>query len=356
MHINNVEINQSNSPYMIAELSANHGGSYDRAIKTIRAAKDAGADAVKIQSYTADSMTLNSDRDDFIIQSGLWNGWRLHDLYAEAHTPYAWHRGLFDYAKQIGITLFSSPFDEEAADILENLDCPAFKIASFEIVDLPLIRHVARKGRPVLISTGMASLDEIGAAVECCRSVGNSDILLFHCVSSYPASVAEANLSNLRYLKDNFNVEIGLSDHTITNLVASLAVGLGASAIEKHFQLDDSVSGPDSSFSVNPIQFASLVDDCRLARVAVGSKWIDRSDAEKDNLKFRRSLYFVKNLKAGAVLGPGDIRRVRPGYGLDPRYLEEIIGHRLLKDVTFGEAVTWDAIEDNVFSNRSEER
>lgn len=340
------KIGEDNPPFIIAELSANHGGSIERAKKSIFAAKKSGANAVKIQTYTPDTMTINSDQPDFIINDGLWEGNTLYELYQKAYTPYEWHAELFEYAKEIGITIFSSPFDESAIDLLSKLNTPAYKIASFELTDIPLIEYAAKRNKPMLISTGMASIQEIAEAVEACKKTNNDQILLFHCISSYPADTRDINLSNISYLSKHFDAEVGLSDHTTNNFAASLAISLGASAIEKHFKLDHTDCGPDSSFSIDPTELKDLVNICNLAKIAMGSSNFKRADSEQDNIKFRRSLYFVSDLKKGDFISEKDIRRIRPGFGLEPKYFHELIGKKLLKSVKFGDRVKLEDFEN----------
>lgn len=343
--IDNIQIGESHPPYIIAELSANHNGSIQRAKDSIKAASENGASAVKIQSYTADTMTLDSDLDDFLIKGGLWNGYKLYDLYKEAHTPFEWHEELFHFAKELNLTIFSSPFDETAVDLLEDLGTPAYKIASFELVDLPLIKYVARTKKPLLMSTGMATEMEISEAVSTARKEGSEEILLFHCISSYPAPIQEANLLQMLQLKEKYNVEVGLSDHTIGNTAAIAAVSLGASAIEKHFTLSRDEKGPDSSFSMEPMELSHLVSETNNAYKSLGTASFERPDIESENQIFRRSLYFVKKLKAGHIIKEGDIRRIRPGYGLLPKFYDEVIGATLTKDVNIGQPVGWDELD-----------
>ncbi len=339
------EIGESQPPYIIAELSANHNGSIDKAKKTIRSAKDCGADAIKLQTYTAESMTIDCDKKDFLISGGLWDGYKLFDLYKEASTPYEWHKELFDYAKQIGITLFSTPFDEEAVDLLDSLGAPAYKIASFELLDLPLIKYAASKGKPMLISTGMGDINEISDAVQAAKDGGCSNILLFHCISSYPTPTRESNIKMLTFLKEKFNTEVGLSDHTISNTAALAAVSLGASALEKHFILDRLDKGPDSEFSLEPSELKELVTSTKDCWLSLGSKSFNRPSLEKSSKVFRRSLYFVKDIKAGETITVEHIRRIRPGFGLAPKFYDKIVNKRVLKDIEKGEAVSWDLIE-----------
>lgn len=292
-------------------------------------------------------MTMKSDRDEFQIHEGLWKGYDLYELYSEAHTPFEWHQELFAHAKKINITIFSTPFDESAVDLLDDLGAPAFKIASFEITDLPLIKYAASKNKPMFLSTGMANVEEISAALEMCQKNGNGDILLFHCISNYPAELNNAHLGDIKYLEKYFNVEVGLSDHTISNMAAILSVALGASAIEKHFKLDTEDCGPDSSFSILPAQLKTLCDDCNLASEAITSNELERPVSESLNKKFRRSIYFSQDLKKGAVITENDLRRIRPGYGLNPEYFSNIIGMRLIRDVSRAEPVSWEVLTDN---------
>ena len=343
--IKNRNIGQTEEPYIIAELSANHGGSIDLAKETIKSAKDNGAHAVKIQTYEAHTMTIKSNKADFIIKGGLWDGYNLYDLYDEAKTPFKWHKELFEYANKLDIDIFSSPFDESAVDLLESLNTPAYKIASFELIDIPLIKYIAKTGKPILMSTGMSSEEEISEAIEAARSNGANDILLFHCISSYPAPIEHANLNMISILKKRFNVEVGLSDHTLDNLAATLAVGKGAVAIEKHFILDKSLKGPDSEFSMEPSQLSSLVSETKNAWKAMGGKTFSRADVEKGSLVFRRSIYFVKDLKKGSIIKKEDIRRIRPGYGLQPKFFDQVIGKRTISNVEAGDRVAWDLLE-----------
>tara|TARA_B100001989_G_C24538699_1_gene466170 strand:- start:915 stop:1955 length:1041 start_codon:yes stop_codon:yes gene_type:complete len=343
--VNGVKIGENCLPYIIAELSANHGGDISRAKKSIKAAKDAGASAVKLQTYTPDTMTLNSKKEDFLIKEGLWAGYSLYELYREACTPFEWHKELFDFARDIGITIFSSPFDETAIDLLEELKTPAYKIASFEITDLPLIKYAALKHKPMLISTGLANLNEVEQAVNCIREQGNDKILLFHCISSYPAKLSDYQLGDIPFLKEKYNLDVGLSDHTISNQAAVLATALGASAIEKHFKLDNKDCGPDSSFSILPSQLKRLIKECNTAFNATRMKGLERPQSERNNSKYRRSIYFIKDLPKGHIITQFDIKKVRPGYGLPPKFYELIIGKTLNRDVEHAEPVSWDCFE-----------
>jgi pseudaminic acid synthase len=338
--IANKSIGKGYKPFIIAEVSANHGGSIQRAKESILAAKKSGADAVKIQTYTPDTMTLNSNKNDFLIKDGLWKGYNLYQLYQEAYTPFKWHKELFDFAKLHGVLLFSTPFDETAVDLLYSLDVPAFKIASFEITDLPLIKYAASKGKPLFMSSGMSNQDEIGEAIECCYMNGNKDILLFHCISNYPADLRTSHIGDMSYIAEHFKVEVGLSDHTTSNLASILAVAKGASAIEKHFKLDEKDCGPDASFSILPDQLKSLCADCESAFEAIKSNELRRDPSELTNKKFRRSLYFVNALTKGEIITKEDIKRVRPGFGLEPKYFDWVVGQKVSVDVDFGDAVT----------------
>ena len=345
MLINGRLISKNEKPYIIAELSANHNGSLEKAKQTILAAKKSGADAIKIQTYTPDTMTIDSSKKDFIIEGGLWDGYKLYDLYKEAYTPFEWHYDLFEFAKEVGITIFSSPFDETAVDLLESLGAPAYKIASFEILDLALIEYIAKTKKPILMSTGMASIEEIDDAVNTALKGGCKELLIFHCVSSYPTPVDEANLKNIISLKKRYGLEIGLSDHTIGNQVASSAVALGATAIEKHFTLSRKNKGPDSEFSMEPDELIDLVSSVYLVWKSLGKNDFTRSKSELSSKVFRRSLYFVVDLLKGEVIKPEHIRRIRPGYGLAPKFLNEIVGRKLKVSVERGDSVNWDVLE-----------
>lgn len=338
--INGRKIGEDESPYIIAEVSANHNGSLQRAKDTIKAAQDAGVDAVKIQTYTPDTMTIDAPGHDFKVQSGLWENRTLFDLYSEAYTPFEWHEELFSYAKQLGITLFSSPFDETAVDLLESLDAPAYKIASFEIVDLPLIAYIAKLGKPMLMSTGMATPEEIREALDCAKKNGCNQVALFHCISSYPAPLEVANVKAMAFLRQEFNVEVGLSDHTTGNTASIVATSLGATVIEKHFTLSRKEGGVDSAFSLEPQEMQKLVEDTRAAHSALGSGTLHRTEQELGNRIFRRSLYFVQDVEAGEKITNKHVRRIRPGFGLAPKYYHDVIGSICKRGATRGERVT----------------
>lgn len=320
-------------PYIIAEISANHNGSMATAKKIIEEAQKAGADAVKLQTYTPDTITLNSDAEDFRIHGGLWDGRTLYDLYQEAYMPWEWHKPLFDHAREQGITIFSSPFDSTAVDLLEDLNAPAYKIASFEAVDLPLIKYVASTGKPMIISTGMADADEIQEAIDAARSGGCKELVILRCVSGYPAAAEDYNLRTIPDMLDRFGVPVGLSDHTLDNTTAIASVAMGACVIEKHFTLDRSGGGPDDSFSLEPVELTELCRSSRIAWGSLGKVDYGRKSSEIGNAKFRRSLYFVKSLKAGELVQWDSVRSVRPGYGLAPKYLESIVGKRVVADI-----------------------
>ena len=345
MNIAGRKIGTQFPPYVIAEMSANHNGNLDAALRIIDEAHQAGADAVKIQTYRPDTITLNSDRADFKIEDGLWAGRSLYELYEWAHTPWEWHPKLFEHAHKQGITIFSSPFDNTAVDLLEELGAPAYKIASFEAIDLPLIRYVASTGKPMIISTGMADADEIQEAIDAAREAGCKELAILHCVSGYPAPASDYKLRTLVDMQQRFNLIVGLSDHTLDNTTSIASVALGASIIEKHFTLDSKGGGPDDSFSVEPRQLLELCESVRTAWLAMGKIDYGRKSSELGNIKFRRSLYFVKPLKAGARVPADAVRSVRPGFGLAPKYLDKVVDSVLTADVEFGTAVSWDHIQ-----------
>ena len=320
-------------PYVIAEMSANHNGHIETAFRIIEAAKQAGADAVKLQTYRPDTITLDCDSEDFRIHGGLWDGRTLYDLYQEAHMPWEWHAPLFAHARELGITIFSSPFDNTAVDLLEDLNAPAYKIASFEAVDLPLIKYAASTGKPMIISTGMADTVEIQGAIDAAREGGCKELAILHCVSGYPAPAADYKLRTIPDMMHRYGLVTGLSDHTLDNATAIAAVALGASIIEKHFTLDRQGGGPDDSFSLEPADLAALCRDCNTAWQALGQVDYGRQSSELSNVKFRRSLYFVKDLKAGDVINADAVRSVRPGFGAAPKDLGHIIGKRIRSDV-----------------------
>ena len=331
-------------PYVIAELSANHNGRLETAKRIIEEAKKADADAVKLQTYRPDTITLNSDGQGFRIHGGLWDGRTLYELYEEAHMPWEWHAPLFEHAHKVGITLFSSPFDSTAVDLLEGLNAPAYKIASFEAVDLPLIRYVAATGKPMIISTGMADAEEIEEAIATARDGGCKELAILHCVSGYPAPAEDYNLHTIPDMRERFGLVTGLSDHTLDNTTAIASVALGAAIIEKHFTLDRRGGGPDDSFSLEPAELAALCRGSKTAWAALGQVDYGRKSSEQGNAQFRRSLYFVKDLKAGDRVTADAVRSVRPGFGLAPKHLEAVLGRRLGADVPANTPVTWDVL------------
>jgi len=340
------KIGPNNPPYIIAELSANHNGDIERAFETIKAARDQGAHAIKIQTYTADTMTIDCDSEEFMIRGGLWDGYKLYDLYKWAETPFEWHKAIFEYAESIGITIFSTPFDESAVDLLEALNTPAYKIASFEATDLPLIRYVAGKGKPMIISTGMCTEEEIAEAVGAAREGGCMELILLHCISSYPAPMDQANLLQMPNLASRFDSLPGLSDHTLGTTASVAAVALGACLIEKHFTLSRMEKGPDSEFSIEPDELKRLCQDTHDAWSALGRAGFDRQQAEEASQRYRRSVYFVRDMEAGQEITPDDIRRIRPGYGLAPKHFDELIGRTVRKVIKRGTPVQWTLLNE----------
>lgn len=331
-------------PYIICELSGNHDGSLDRALALVDAAATTGADAIKIQTYTPNTLTIKSDRAEFRIEGGLWDGRTLYDLYEEAHTPYEWHEALFARARQHGVIMFSSPFDATAVDLLESLGAPAYKIASFEAVDLSLIAYVARTRKPMIISTGMCSLAEIAEAVATARENGCDDLVLLHCVSSYPAPTEQSNVRTIAHLSEAFSCVSGLSDHTLNSAAAIASIALGGAVIEKHFTLSRAGGGADAAFSLEPHEFKQLVDNCKDAYRALGRVTYDLQGSERGSLVFRRSLYIVENVAEGSTLTERNVRSIRPGYGLAPKHLSDVLGRRATRALFRGEPVTWEMI------------
>src|SRR3974390_1531019 len=332
-------------PYVVAELSANHGGSLDRALGVMEAAKAAGADAIKLQTYTADTITIDYDGPDFRIQGGLWDGRRLYELYEEAHTPWDWHAALFAKGRELGIPVFSTPFDVSAVDFLEGFDLPAYKIALFELIDLPLVRRIAATGKPVIMSPGMASPEEITESVETFRAAGGGSLVLLHCVSGYPTPVEQANLRRIPRLATEFGCPVGLSDHTLGIDVAIASVALGACLVEKHFTLRRADGGPDSSFSLEPNELRALVRGTKAVFDALGTGAPARAPVEKGSMAFRRSIYVVRDVGAGESFTADNVRIIRPGFGLAPRELPKILGRKARRALARGTALTWDAVE-----------
>ena len=332
-------------PYIIAELSANHNGDINRAFEILEMAKRCGADAIKIQTYTQDTLTIDCDKPEFKVKGGLWDGRTLYDLYTEAHMPWEWHKPLFEKAKELGITIFSSPFDFTAVDLLEELGAPAYKIASFEAIDLPLIEYVAKTGKPMIISTGMANEEEIREAVETAKNAGCKELIVLHCVSGYPAPASDYNLATIPDMAKRFDVLTGLSDHTIDNTTAITSVALGACLIEKHVTLDRNGGGPDDSFSLEEPELFQLCRDAKIAWEALGKVNYERKESEKGNLVFRRSLYAVKDIKVGELFTNENVRSIRPGYGLAPKYITEVIGLAAKTDMKLGQPIKLEHIK-----------
>jgi pseudaminic acid synthase len=345
INISGRQIGIGHSPYIIAEMSANHNGDISNAYKIIDMAKAAGADCVKLQTYHPDTITMDMNTPEFMIESGLWNGQSLYELYKGAHMPWEWHQPLFDYAKKVGITIFSSPFDNTAVDLLEDLNTPAYKIASFEAIDLPLIKYVAQTGKPMIISTGMADTEEIQEAIEAAREGGCKELAILHCVSGYPAPAADYNLRTLVDMRQKFGLVTGLSDHTIDNTTAITSVALGASIIEKHVTLNRNGGGPDDSFSLESKELTELCVGANTAWEALGQVDYGRKSSEQANVKFRRSLYFVKDIKEGEVITKEHVKSIRPGYGLAPKYMKEIIGKKTTSAIRRGNPVSFELVK-----------
>jgi N-acetylneuraminate synthase len=339
------KIGPNHPPYIIAELSANHNGDINRAFAIMAAAKAAGADAIKLQTYTQDTITMDCDSDEFQIKGGLWDGQSLYQLYKTAHMPWDWHQALFAKAKELGITIFSSPFDFTAVDLLEDLNAPAYKIASFEVIDLPLIKRVAQTGKPMIISTGMADQDEIELAIQTAKDNGCNELVVLHCVSGYPAPAGQYNLRTIADISQRFNVLAGLSDHTIDNATAVVSVAFGACVIEKHVTLDRNGGGADDSFSLEPAELTQLCADTHTAWQALGKVNYERTAAEQGNVQFRRSLYVVKDIAAGEALTSDNVRSIRPGFGLAPKHYETVLGKIAKNTIVRGTALNLDLIE-----------
>lgn len=346
MKIENYIIDKNSPVFIIAELSANHNGSIDTALQTVKAAKRAGANCIKLQTFTADTITLDSKKEDFKINQGtLWDGQYLHDLYKTTHLPWEWHEQIMQVAKEEGLICFSSPFDPTSVEFLEELNVPAYKIASFEITDIPLIELVASKGKPVIISTGVAGQEDIELALDACKRMGNTDIALLKCTSSYPAPIDEANMCMVKDLAARYNVISGLSDHTMGSTVPVVATAMGAKIIEKHFILDRSIGGADASFSMNEAEFTAMVKAVREAESAIGVVDYTLTEKQKKGKDFARSLYVVEAIKAGALITEKNVRSVRPGYGLHPKYYKDILGKKAIKDLEKGEPMRLNVIE-----------
>ena len=331
----------SNKTYIVAELSANHGHKLENALASVHAAKAAGADAIKIQTYTADTITLDCDAEDFQVKSGtMWDGVTLYQLYQQAYTPWEWHKAIFDEAKKVGIDCFSTPFDKSAVDFLEELHNPIYKIASFEITDIPLIEYAASKHQPMVISTGIATMQDIEDAVKACHRVGNYDVTLLKCTSAYPAPIEAANLRTMLDMRDYFDVKVGLSDHTMGSDVAIAAVAMGATMVEKHFIMDRAIGGPDAAFSMQQDEFAAMVQSIRNVEKALGEVVYPQDVKQIKGREFSRSLYVAEDMKAGDIITEQNVRSVRPGYGLAPKYLPEILGKQVNRDLKKGERMS----------------
>ena len=339
------KIGDGHSPYIIAEMSANHNGEISNAYRIIDMAKECGADAVKLQTYRPDTITMNIRTPEFMIKGGLWDGQSLYELYEKAFMPWDWHKLLFNYAKKVGITIFSSPFDSTAVDLLEDLNAPAYKIASFEAIDIPLIKYVAKTKKPMIISTGMANVDEIQEAIDAALGSGCTELAILHCVSGYPAPVEDYNLKTLVNMQERFGLVTGLSDHTIDNTTSIVSVGLGASIIEKHVTLDRNAGGPDDSFSLESGELKSLCEKAKIAWSSVGHVDYGRKSSEIGNAQFRRSLYVAESLSCGDVITERNIKSIRPGYGLAPKYMTEIIGKKINKNMAVGDSLQSHNIE-----------
>ena len=344
IEIDGRKIGLNEPPYIIAELSANHNGDLKRALKTIDIAKAMGADAIKLQTYTAETMTIDCNKEEFQINGGLWDGYNLFKLYEWAQTPFEWHKEMFDHALKNKITCFSTPFDETAVNLLEDLNAPAYKIASFEAIDLPLIKYVAQTKKPMIISTGMANLDEITEAIETAQDGGCNQIILLHCISGYPVPVEQSNLLTIPDLAKRYNIIPGLSDHTLGTTVSLAAVALGARVIEKHVTLSRKDTGPDSEFSLEPEELKTLCDETKLTWLSLGEAGYERKPVEEENIKFRRSIYVVKDIKAGELLTNENTRRIRPGFGLHPKYIDDVLGKKAKIDIEFGTPLSWELI------------
>ena len=343
--INGRRVAVDEPPYIVAEISANHNGKIETACKLINMAKRSGVDAVKIQTYTADTLTINCDKEDFCIRGGLWDGRNLYNLYEEAHMPWEWHEPLFEHARKLGVTIFSSPFDTTAVDMLEDLNAPAYKIASFELVDLPLIKYVASTGKPMILSTGMADAEEIQEAIDAAREGGCKEIAVLHCVSGYPAPAEDYNLRVIPNMIQRFSLVTGLSDHTLDNTTAITSIAMGVSIIEKHFTLDRNSGGPDDSFSLEPKELKQLCEQSRTAWQSLGQVTYDRKKSEKKNVIFRRSLYVVQDIKAGEIITNKNVRSIRPGFGLAPKFYEQVLGRTVLRNISRGTPLLLEDLE-----------
>ncbi len=345
INIGGFEISKSSTVFIIAELSANHNQSIEIAKKTIKAAKRSGADAIKLQTYTPDTITINSKKKDFIINGTIWNNENYYSLYKKAFTPWEWHEELFKIANKEDLICFSSPFDKSSVDFLETLNVPAYKIASFEITDIPLIEYISSKGKPIIISTGIADEEDINLALNTIRKCGNNQIILLKCTSSYPATVEESNLCMIKEFSDRFKVIPGLSDHSIGSVVPIMSIGFGCKVIEKHFILDRNIGGPDASFSMDEKEFTEMVNQVRMAEKSIGKINFELTKKQKKGRNFSRSLYVVEDVKKGDIITEKNVKSIRPGFGLHPKYLPEILGGKFVKDTEKGERFNLNLIE-----------
>lgn len=344
--INGREIGDKHPCYIIAEMSANHAGSYERAVEILRAAKESGADCIKVQTYTPDTMTINCKNEHFAIKEGTWKGENLYNLYEKAYTPWEWQAKLKEEAEKIGLDFLSTPFDKTAVDFLEGMNVSFYKIASFELVDIPLIKYIASKNKPIIMSTGMGTLDEIEEAVNAVKSQGNKNLVLLKCSSSYPAISDDMNLRTMKNLKDIFKLPVGLSDHSLGSIASIVAVSMGAKVIEKHFCLSRTIENPDASFSMEPEEFKKMVDDIRIAEKAIGKVSYALSDKEVQSKVFRRSIFVVEDIEAGEQFTDKNIRIIRPGDGLKPKYYNELIGKRAICNMKRGTPLSWDKVKE----------
>lgn len=344
--IGNFVIDNQSKTFIIAELSANHGHDINIAKKTIKAAKEAGADAIKVQTYTADTLTIDCDNELFKLDSGtIWDGRTLYDLYSEAYTPWEWQKELMEYANSIGLIFFSTPFDKTAVDFLEELNVPVYKVASFEIMDIPLIEYIASKGKTMIMSTGVASLSDIEEALNACKRMGNNQVILLKCTSSYPAKIEDANLNTIPNMRETFGVEVGLSDHTLGITAPVISIALGVKVIEKHFILDKSIGGPDSSFSLEPLEFKQMVEAVRDAEKALGKVDYSMSEKKINSRLLGRSLFVVKDVKGGEVFTEKNVKSIRPGYGLAPKYINDVLGKVAMQDIKKGTPISWGIVK-----------
>jgi pseudaminic acid synthase len=348
MKIGTFNIDKNSPVFIIAELSANHNGSLDTALETVRAAKRAGADCIKLQTYTADTITIDSKKSDFIIDGTIWEGKNLYNLYQEAYTPWEWHAEIMKVAKEEGLICFSSPFDPTSVDFLESLNVPAYKIASFEITDIPLIEYVASKGKPVIISTGIATVEDIELAIDACHRMGNHNIALLKCTSSYPAPIEEANMIMVKDFSEKFGVISGLSDHTMGSTVPVVSTCFGAKIIEKHFILDHSIGGPDASFSMDEKEFSDMVQAVRSAEKAIGKVDYELTEKQQKGKDFSRSLYVVKDIKKGDIISKENVRSIRPGFGLHPKYYSDILGKVAIQDIERGDRFIYQFVQEEI--------